>query len=53
MRAYSGVARAEKILSEEEIGTVEAIVAAVGAGRVGAQFRDATDGDTRNEKDNG
>ncbi|HJP34629.1 MAG TPA: hypothetical protein QF901_01465 [Gammaproteobacteria bacterium] len=49
MRAYSGVARAEKILSEEEIGTVEAIVAAVGAGRVGAQFRDATQTNGRNE----
>jgi hypothetical protein len=42
MREYSGVAREKEILSEEEIGAVQAIVTAVAAGRVGAQFREAT-----------
>jgi len=42
MQSYSGVAREEGILTEEEIGAVEAIVMAVSAGRVGAQFREAT-----------
>ena len=42
MREYSGVARKKEILSEEEIGAVQAIVMAVSAGRVGAQFREAT-----------
>ena len=42
MRGYSGVARAERMLTEEEIGAVQSIVMAVSAGRMGAQFRDAT-----------
>jgi len=42
MREYSGVAREEEILSEEEIGVVQAIVSAVAAGRVGGQFTEAT-----------
>ena len=36
------VAREEEILSEEEIGVVQAIVSAVAAGRVGGQFAEAT-----------
>ena len=39
MEHYLGVARDEGI-SNEEIGAVEAIVMAVSAGRVQAQFRD-------------
>ena len=42
MRQYSGVARAEGMLTEEEIGAVQSIVMAVSAGRVGAQFREAS-----------
>jgi hypothetical protein len=40
MNHYLGVARKLKI-PEEQIGTVEAIVMAVAAGRVNAQFREA------------
>jgi hypothetical protein len=39
MEHYLGVAKEEGI-SSEEIGAVEAIVMAVSAGRVQAQFRD-------------
>jgi hypothetical protein len=39
MEHYLGVAREEGI-SEEEIGTVQAIVMAVSAGRINAQFRE-------------
>ena len=39
MESYFGVAREE--LSDEEIGAVQAIVMAVSAGRVRAQFREA------------
>ncbi len=40
MDHYFGVAKAEG-LSDEEIGAVQAIVMAVSAGRVRAQFREA------------
>ena len=40
MDHYFGVAKAEG-LSEEEIGAVQAIVMAVSAGKVRAQFREA------------
>ncbi len=40
MAHYFGVAKAEG-LSDEEIGAVQAIVMAVSAGRVRAQFREA------------
>ena len=40
MEHYLGVAKASGI-SEEEIGAVQAIVMAVSAGRVRAQFREA------------
>jgi len=40
MEHYLGVAKDEG-LSDEEIGAVQAVVMAVSAGRVGAQFRDA------------
>jgi len=40
MESYFGVAR-EEGLTDEEIGAVEAIVMAVSAGRVRAQFREA------------
>jgi len=40
MEHYLGVAKDEG-LSDEEIGAVHAVVMAVSAGRVGAQFRDA------------
>ena len=40
MKHYLGVARKLQI-PEDQIGTVEAIVMAVAAGRVNAQFRDA------------
>ncbi len=40
MKGYFGVAK-EKGLTDEEIGTVQSIVMAVSAGRVGAQFREA------------
>jgi hypothetical protein len=43
MRHYLGVARKLQI-TDEEIGTVESIVMAVGAGRVYAQFREAIKG---------
>jgi hypothetical protein len=41
MEHYLGVAR-ESGVSDDEIGTVQSIVMAVSAGRVDAQFRDAT-----------
>ncbi len=41
MEGYFGVAE-EVGLSKEEMGSVQAIVMAVSAGRVGAQFRHAT-----------
>jgi hypothetical protein len=40
MNHYLGVAR-ELGISEDQIGSVEAIVMAVAAGRVNAQFREA------------
>jgi hypothetical protein len=40
MKGYFGVAK-EQGLTDEEIGTVQSIVMAVSAGRVGAQFREA------------
>ena len=40
MKHYLGVARKMQI-SDDEIGSVEAIVMAVAAGRVNAQFREA------------
>ena len=40
MESYFGVAR-ETGISDEEIGAVEAIVMAVSAGKVRAQFREA------------
>lgn len=40
MKHYFGVAKAEG-LSDEEIGAVQAIVMAVSAGKVRAQFREA------------
>ncbi len=40
MEHYFGVAK-EQNIRDEEIGTVEAIVMAVSAGRVRAQFREA------------
>lgn len=42
MNHYLGVARKQQI-SDEVIGTVEAIVMAVAAGRVHSQFREATE----------
>jgi hypothetical protein len=39
MEHYLGVAREEGV-SEEEIGAVQAIVMAVSAGRINAQFRE-------------
>jgi hypothetical protein len=41
MEHYLSVAKEEGI-SEEEIGAVQSIVMAVSAGRINAQFRDAT-----------
>ncbi|MCP4901008.1 MAG: hypothetical protein GY906_28905 [bacterium] len=41
MESYFGVAE-EVGLTKDEIGSVQAIVMAVSAGRVGAQFRQAT-----------
>ena len=43
MSHYLGVAR-EEGLTDEEVGAVEAIVMAVAAGRVRAQFREARGG---------
>jgi hypothetical protein len=40
MEHYLGVAREEGV-TDEEIGAIEAIVMAVSAGRVEAQFREA------------
>ena len=40
MNHYLGVAR-ELQITDDQIGTVEAIVMAVSAGRVNAQFREA------------
>ena len=40
MEHYLGVAR-EKGVTEEEIGAVQAVVMAVSAGKVRAQFREA------------
>jgi hypothetical protein len=44
MEHYLGVAR-ESGMTDEEIGAVQAIVMAVSAGRVEAQFREARGGD--------
>lgn len=41
MEHYLGVAR-EEGLSDDEIGAAQSIVMAVAAGKVNAQFRDAT-----------
>jgi len=41
MEHYLSVAKGEGI-SEEEIGAAQSIVMAVSAGRINAQFRDAT-----------
>ncbi len=41
MEHYLSVAKEEGI-SEEEIGTAQSIVMAVSAGKINAQFRDAT-----------
>ena len=46
MNHYLGVARKLQI-PEDQIGTVEAIVMAVAAGRVNAQFRDARKSKTK------
>jgi len=43
MEHYFGVAK-EQGISRDEIGAVQAIVMAVAAGRVGAQFREARTG---------
>jgi len=45
MEHYFGVAK-EQGISRDEIGAVQAIVMAVAAGRVGAQFREARTGST-------
>jgi hypothetical protein len=42
MQQYLGVAR-EEGLSDEEIGAVLSVIMAVSAGRVQAQFKDASD----------
>ena len=42
MQQYLGVAR-EEGLSDEEIGAVLSVIMAVSAGRVKAQFKDASD----------
>jgi hypothetical protein len=44
MEHYLSVAKEEGI-SDDEIGAAQSIVMAVSAGRVNAQFRDATDMD--------
>ena len=49
MKHYLGVAREEGI-TDDQIGAVQAIVMAVSAGRVEAQFRDAR---TRGRDSNG
>jgi hypothetical protein len=49
MKHYLGVAREEGI-TDEEIGAVQAIVMAVSAGRVEAQFREATAGGGTSEQ---
>ncbi len=38
MEGYLGVAKAEGILTEEEIGAIQSIVMAVSAGKIGAQL---------------
>lgn len=43
MESYLGVAR-KKGITDEEIGAVQAIVMAVQAGRVRAQFREVREG---------
>ncbi len=49
MQHYLGVARKEGI-TDDEIGAVQAIVMAVSAGRVEAQFREATAGGKASEQ---
>ncbi len=50
MDSYFGVAKAEG-LSDEEIGAVQAIVMAVSAGKVRAQFREARARGKKREKE--
>jgi len=50
MEHYLGVAREEGV-TDEEIGAVQAIVMAVSAGRVEAQFREAAARGTTSTRD--
>lgn len=55
MKHYLGVAKEEGV-TDDEIGAVQAIVMAVSAGRVEAQFREARDrgrASTGSEEDTG
>jgi hypothetical protein len=51
MKHYLGVARKLQI-SDDEIGSVEAIVMAVAAGRVNTQFREARKDKNETAKEN-